>query len=346
VAIGNTEEKMKKTELIVVLLTLSLLGLMSCSQVKHPEQVKQPEEGKVREFELNYETTLSQIPEGSQELKLWIPVPRDTQHQKISDFEVTTIPETKFEIRDESLRGNRMIYLNVKNPRAGIHVKMTMKVKRWENIAATYASTPKLDDKETLEGNRLIPINGKSIALAEFYSAGARNNEESALAFVQQTMKHMKYDKSGEGWGHGDFLYACDAAAGNCSDFHAYFIGLCRAKGIPAYFEIGLPLQEDLKEGATGAYHCWAYYKVGENWVPVDISEAWKQKTLENNQARCDYFLKSHCENRVAFSTGRDIVLSPAQAGEPLNYFIGPYAEVDGKSFEGIKRQTTFKDLN
>jgi len=33
----------------------------------------------------------------------------------------------------------------------------------------------------------------------------------------------------------------------------------------------------------------------------------------------------------VKFSVGRDIRLDPPQQGEPLNYFVYPYAEVDGK---------------
>ena len=33
------------------------------------------------------------------------------------------------------------------------------------------------------------------------------------------------------------------------------------------------------------------------------------------------------------FASLRDIVLSPKQAGDPLNYFIYPYVEVDGKEY-------------
>ena len=46
----------------------------------------------------------------------------------------------------------------------------------------------------------------------------------------------VKYDKSGKGWGNGDIYSACDARRGNCTDFHAIFIGYARAVGIPARF--------------------------------------------------------------------------------------------------------------
>jgi hypothetical protein len=55
--------------------------------------------------------------------------------------------------------------------------------------------------------------------------------------------------------------------------------------------------------------------------VPVDASEAAK------DPSRREYFFGAHDENRVEFSRGRDLVLNPPQAGEPLNYFVYPYAE-------------------
>jgi hypothetical protein len=38
------------------------------------------------------------------------------------------------------------------------------------------------------------------------------------------------------------------------------------------------------------------------------------------------------------------VVLAPAQKGEPLNYFIYPYAEVDGKKHEAVERKFTYRD--
>ena len=70
----------------------------------------------------------------------------------------------------------------------------------------------------------------------------------------------------------------------------------------------------------------------------MDISEAWKHQELK------DYFFGAHDVNRVEFSMGRDIRLSPAQDGEPLNYFVYPYVEVDGKKFENVKNAFSFAD--
>ena len=49
--------------------------------------------------------------------------------------------------------------------------------------------------------------------------------------------------------------------------------------------------------------------------------------------------------NRVFFTYGRDIRLSPEQKGDPLNYFIYPYAELDGKPVKDLRTHFAFDDL-
>jgi adenine-specific DNA methylase len=41
---------------------------------------------------------------------------------------------------------------------------------------------------------------------------------------------------------------------------------------------------------------------------------------------------------------GRDITLSPKQDGEPLNYFVYPYVEVNGKSYANVSNHFSFED--
>ena len=92
-------------------------------------------------------------------------------------------------------------------------------------------------------------------------------------------------------------------------------------------------------EGTIPGYHCWAeFYVNGVGWVPVDISEAWK------DPKKHDYFFGSLDANRVQFTVGRDLTLQPKQDGDPLNYFIYPYVEVDGKPFEGIEKKFSYRE--
>src|SRR5258707_13215683 len=127
----------------------------------------------------------------------------------------------------------------------------------------------------------------------------------------------MRYDKSGTGWGNGDAIWACTAKRGNCTDFHSLFIGMMRAAGIPARFEIGFPLPGDQNAGAIAGYHCWAeFYVAAYGRIPVDASDGWK------HTAEKKFFFDAHADNSVQFTVGRDIRLDQAQQGYQLNYFL------------------------
>jgi len=63
------------------------------------------------------------------------------------------------------------------------------------------------------------------------------------------------------------------------------------------------------------------------------------------NAETADYFFGSHDVNRVQFSIGRDITLAPRQAGAPLNYFIYPYVEVNGKKQDQVDTRFSFADV-
>jgi len=72
------------------------------------------------------------------------------------------------------------------------------------------------------------------------------------------------------------------------------FIGMMRAAGIPARFEIGFSVPAEQREGAIPGYHCWAeFYVEPYGWIPVDASEAWKHPDKK------DYFFGAHDYNRL-----------------------------------------------
>ncbi len=115
-------------------------------------------------------------------------------------------------------------------------------------------------------------------------------------------------------------------------------IGMARASGVPAKFEIGFPIPNDAAEGEVAGYHCWAYaFSTGRGWIPLDASEGWK-----NNHKYEDYYLGRIGSDRIAFSVGRDLKLG--QQGAPLNYFVYPYAEA-GQTPVAMQTRFFFKKL-
>jgi transglutaminase-like putative cysteine protease len=114
---------------------------------------------------------------------------------------------------------------------------------------------------------------------------------------------------------------------------------MARSQKIPARFEIGFPIPADKHSGEIAGYHCWAdFYTSDHGWVPVDISEAWKHPEQR------EFFFGHWDDNRVQFSIGRDVALSPRQDGEPLNYFVYPYVEVDHKEYSNVSTHFSFAD--
>ncbi len=304
------------------------------------------EEGDSRTFEISYVAHVKDVPAGSKVLHLWLPVPQDTPVQKIADLRfdgligagVAWVAVAAPDLRTEKKYGNRVAHWEVKDPPAALDVTMRFTCTRKELVTdldelSTDAPETAADAAIFLKDDQLTLVNAGIREIAARVTAGKTTTLEKARAIYDHVLNHMTYDKSGEGWGRGDTLRACEVGTGNCTDFHALFISLARASGIPASFEIGLylPYQRGVKE-PPGGYHCWAYFRVpGRTWVPVDVSEA------DRHAERTSYFFGAQTSNRVTLSVGRDLVLDPPQAGGPLNYFLNPYAEADGKAVTTAK---------
>ena len=246
----------------------------------------------------------------------------------------------------ESKYGNEIYYAEAAHiAQPELHFEVEYDVVRHERVvlgATAHLVAASLSSKERdedLQPDMLVPITGLPADLAAKVTQGKTQPLEKARAIYDYVFTTLRYDKTGEGWGRGDVLYACDAKKGNCTDFHSLFIAMARSQGIPARFEIGFPLPPDKHLAEIAGYHCWAdFYIDGKGWIPVDISEAWK------HPEKRDYFFGSHDVNRVQFSMGRDLRLNPAQDGKPRNYFVYPYVEVDGQEYSNVSLAFSFAD--
>ena len=335
---------MKRTALSISILAVSLAFTVASVSVLQTQAATAHE----RSFQFEYKATVKDIPIDAKQVDLWIPVPHDCPFQRITDLQI----ESPYPYQTNTTAyGNRVLHISLNRPQqSGFTVTMRFKAVRIEHIqerlreANTSAAKGERDPDMArwLQPDRLVPIDGKVRLWAEevVNAAGARTDLEKVRAVYNHVVATVKYDKTGQGWGRGDIYYACDARRGNCTDFHAIIIGYSRALGIPARFAIGFPLPAARGTGQISGYHCWAeVYLKGIGWVPIDASEAAK------NPEKREYFFGAHDENRVEFSIGRDLSLSPKQAGEPLNYFVYPYVEVDARAFTSVDKSFSYRDL-
>ncbi len=330
-----------------VLPSLLLLFFAACQLAaqapSNPEKFSPPS----RTFRFTYSFTVKDIPAGAKLIRVWVPVAQTDEHQTVRLVE--TNASVKSQITREPEYGNKIMYLELRNPaQSPASFTLVYEVTRKEFSRGDYAQLERKDSKPGLvpasmtrfvEPDQLIPTDGKMKALANEVTGSATGTVAKAKAAYDYLFTTMRYDKSGTGWGRGDAVWACDAKHGNCTDFHSPFIAMMRADGIPAQFDIGFPLPEGKTSGDIPGYHCWAeFYSKNIGWVPVDISEAWKA------QQKRDYFFGTIDANRIKFSTGRDITLVPKQDGPPLNYFVYPYVEVDGKPYDKLDKRFSFEE--
>jgi transglutaminase-like putative cysteine protease len=300
-------------------------------------KAEKPDEPRGRVFEFTYAGTVTSLaPE--QTARVWLPVPPSDDDQ---DVTVVSKPAGS-KIEREPKSGNRILYFEAMADGEGkVPLQVVYKVHRREvKGEGKIAEGPEALDR-LLKPDANVPIDGKPLELLKGKEL-PRDDMGVARVLYDVVNKHMRYSKEGTGWGRGDAVWACESGYGNCSDFHSLFIALARANKIPAKFEIGFPLPEKRGAGEIAGYHCWARFRpAGKGWVAVDISEANK------NPKMADYYFGNLTEDRVAFSTGRDLDLVPRQAGGPVNFLIYPYVEVDGKVYpqEKIQRKFSYQDV-
>ena len=298
-----------------------------------------------RHFTFHYAFTVRNLPAGKN-VRIWIPAAQSDAYQEVRI--ISAQGDLPLKKTSESRFGNQIYFAETSgSTQPELHFDVEYDVTRHERVAlgptaphlvaASLSSTEKQQD---LQPDVLVPVTGLPADLAVRVAQGLSQPLDKARAIYDYVFTTMRYDKTGTGWGHGDVLYACDAKKGNCTDFHSLFIAMARSQGIPARFEIGFPLPPDKHSAEIAGYHCWSDFWIdGKGWIPVDISEAWK------HQEKRDYFFGSHDVNRIQFSMGRDLRLSPPQDGKPLNYFVYPYVEVDGQEFPNIALAFSFTDV-
>ncbi len=300
------------------------------------------------QFSFTYQVRVNAIPKDANDVKIWVPLAHSDNYQKVLDLKIKS--PYPYQIFEETQYGNKILYLSFVKPtdeKLEFEVQYDVTVqgeqRTYEDLKKMGLSNERVNEARDkmqlyLSSQKLLVITDKIREIAQQVTEGRATDLEKAKAIYDYVISYMKYDKTGEGWGKGSTVYACEVGKGNCTDFHSLFISVARAAGIPARFKIGAQIPANQPEGTIG-YHCWAeFYLPDAGWIPVDTSEAWKHPELR------DFYFGSHDPGKFYLSLGRDIELNPAQKGEPINIFLQPYIEINGKPFDSAQSQFYFKN--
>lgn len=193
-------------------------------------------------FEATYVATISNVPAGSKELKLWIPLPTTRGWQKISELQIAS-PFVWVRKSDPEF-GNDYAFTTIRNPPAGdVTVRVRFKAVRGEANSDKPADT---DFKRAVRSDRLVKkITPDIRKLADDLTAGRKQPMDQARAIFDHV--------------------AATTKGGHCADWQSLFLTLARAKGIPARFVAGF---------STNGHECWAEFYVNKKgWIPVTSSE-------------------------------------------------------------------------
>lgn len=269
-------------------------------------------------FLFRYDVTLPHI---NDQAKLWIPLATSDAFQSITVKSIKG--PSKYQLLVDEVEGNSVLFYECSPKDSMKKIEIVYDVQRKEKNAYPDDNVDPqkyLNLSEDLGDINLIKVTATEVV---------RDKESElmrARALYDYVIDEMAYKKAGKGWGAANVVYACSALSGNCTDYHAYFIALARAAGIPARFAIGASIPSNRDEGGVDGYHCWAEFYAEGKWWPVDLSEADKFTSLSM------YYFGHHPANRIELSRGRNLLVKPSPISGSINFLAYPILEVDGET--------------
>jgi len=297
-------------------------------------------------------TVTIDAPEESKDIRVWIPYPVSNNVQDISDVMVDG-NFSKSGIYGEKETGNLALYAEWTKPSKERVLTFTFNVSASELIKKDFPRQEydiPVEVMEYLKSTIFIPTDGKVREIAQSVTRDKKAISEKARAVYQWVVENTVRDPNVKGCGTGEVEKVLEKRSGKCADISSVFVAVARAAGIPAREVFGLRLGKKDEEDITGGHHCWAeFYVPGYGWVPADPADV-RKAMLTNNldlkgaQSYIDYYLGTVDEYRVALARGgRGYYLNPRQNDGPLNYFMYPYAEINGKAVDWLAGQKELK---
>ncbi len=304
-------------------------------------------------YRVEHTLTIGKIPADSKLVRIWFWLPEDDDCQKLLDLQVKEAPIGYRITRDPSY-GHRYLYAEVKEPISpSISLATEFMIRRCSmSIALDPAVAGPLNAVHRTEfaeylrrdvPNMLVTKQIESLA-NEICGVEADEIKQARLLFnwiVDHTDHYSKGGKSPKNSGKGSAEYCLAEKGGGCTDQHALFIALARARGIPTRLQFGT-LLKPANEGKAmdPGYRCWVQYFVPNyGWVPMDIAAA------NTNPAKRDFYFSGLDDRRIRFSEGRDLDLAPKQDAPRLNLMIVAHVEVDGKPHTSTVRVLKYNEI-
>ena len=340
---------MKENLFLIIFILFTILFSTGCIETTNDEiKYRSTEEItlKMKQGEMSFNVTI-RTDESAEIVRLWIPYPVSNKNQIVENM-IITGNYNYSSIQSEQENGIIILYAEWINPQEFPQLTLSFDITRNEIIMKNFPldETPLPIDMDYY----LLPTNfGPTTGIVKEYTDEITKEKTTILskatAIYDYLIEHGERDSNLSFCGDGDVCQLLLNIKGKCVDFSSVFVALSRSAGVPAREILGTRIAKD--GDITGAYHCRAeFYLPNYGWVSVDPSDVAKlmlKEDLKIDDSQVietrDYFFGAQTETYVDLSTGRDIILNPEQEGESLNYFMYPYAEVNGEPLNFISQE-------
>ena len=249
-------------------------------------------------------------------LELNLPIPGDWPEQQISSLRVEGAGH--FQLRNAEGPGRiaRSFYHYLEDrqpPAAGESRSLSVSYmlqckeirtdkKRLEKMKFPAYAKDKRTYKYYTRSEKLIEADDPQImAIADRISKHTEGPYRFAKAAYEFVLDHVEYTSPTPAWG----AKAClKNGKGDCGQYAALFVAICRAGGIPARPVAGC------WAAGTDQWHCWAEFQLpGVGWLPVGLTSG------QRDEAKRDYYFCNLDNNRLAFVKAYNMAFHNVPAG-------------------------------
>ena len=294
--------------------------------------------------------TVKDVPADAKNVRGWFWMPEDRPEQRVLEFRVTEAPASLRITRDPRY-GRSWLHAETAANDKPLRIVTEFKVLRRSVSGmadASKASPITDDDRRTFAAElnldeKHMEVTPEIRKVANQLAGKETNPVLQARKFFQYVIDksdhYSKFSPMPKGLCLGSAKECMLGTGDCCTDQHALFIALCRARGIPCRLLYGSRLKpENEGKDHDPGYRCWPnFFAPGLGWVPLDISSA-----DTASAERAGEWFGGLDENRMEWAEGRDFDLEPRSAVRP-DLVIRGYVEVDGKPHKNFDRVVNFK---
>jgi transglutaminase-like putative cysteine protease len=334
---------MSRTFLVTASAVLLLASIAGADEKAKPAAPAAPPATVETTYTVRHQMAVKDLPADAKRVRIWFWMPEDSPEQKVLDFKIVEAPEGVRITRDATY-GRSWIHADVPaDPAKPPKIVTEFRLRRREvrGLADASKAGPITAEhrrafaKELRLDEKHMEVTPEIKKIADELGGAETNPVLQARKFfdfvIQKSEHYSKVGPNPAGLCLGDAMQCLGGVGDCCTDQHALFIALCRARGIPSRLIYGSRLNY-AKEGQDydPGYRCWPrFFAPGLGWVPVDISSA--DATKEND---ADRWFGGLDDRRIEWSEGRDFDLEPKSSVKP-DLVIRAWVEVDGQVHKG-----------